>query len=172
MIGNVISGAVLFALSAVYYLTAAKMPKSILDTTVNSAAFPKLLGIAGMLFSAALIAQSLLARRQAPADGIPPARDEETAAEKWRPHLRALGLLVITCLFIVALELVGYPVAVAGLILAVSVYQGYPLSWLSVAVAVAGGLAFWLFFMVFLGIHLPLGLWSRLGALVPFLPLA
>ncbi len=87
---------------------------------------------------------------------------------KWRPHLRALGLLAITCLFIVALELVGYPVAVAGLILAVSVYQGYPLSWSSVApVAAGGGLMFWLFFMVFLGVHLPLGIWSRLGALLP-----
>ncbi len=28
---------------------------------------------------------------------------------------------------------------------------------------------FWLFFMVFLGIHLPLGVWSRLGLLLPSL---
>lgn len=167
MIGNLISGGVLFALSTGYYLAAAAMPTSILDTTVNSAAFPKLLGMAGMLFSIALVVQSLLTRRASPVEEPPNADEPERADEKWRPHLRALGLLIIIGLFIVALELVGYPVAVAALILAVSIYQGYPPSWASVVIAAAGGLMFWLFFMVFLGIHLPLGIWSRLGTLVP-----
>jgi hypothetical protein len=154
---DIAAGIVLAALSAGYYWIAAEMPTSILDTAVNSAAFPKLLGVAGGALSLLLIGQAL-ARRLRVVDT--PAEMEE---QNWRPHLRALGLLGIVCLFILALEVIGYPMAVGALILAVSVYHGYPLSRLSVAVAVGGGLGFWLFFMVLLGIHLPLGLWSHLG---------
>jgi len=162
---NIASGIFLLALSVGYYLAAAKMPTSILDTTVTSAAFPRLLGIAGAIFSLVLIVQGLLAYR-ASANGAPLEDDiEEPADIRWRPHLRALGLLVIVCLFIVALEVVGYPTAVAALILAVSIYGGYPFSWTSAAVSIGGGVFFWLFFMVFLGIHMPLGIWGYVAAL-------
>lgn len=168
MLKNIAAGTALLALSVGYYLVAAHMPTSILDTTVNSAAFPKLLGIAGAAFSLALIVQGLLAYRSEPATA--PGSDAPRSVN-WQPHLRALGLLAIVCLFVLALKILGYPVAVALLILAVSVYQGSPLSWTSIAVAIGGALFFWLFFMVFLGIHMPLGLWGRaLALLAPALP--
>lgn len=163
---NIASGIFLLALSVGYYLTAAGMPTSILDTTVNSAAFPKLLGIAGAVFSLILIVQGVLAYRVSANEAPLEDTYEEPPELRWRPHQRAFGLLIIVCLFIVALELVGYPTAIAALILAVSIYQGIPLSWVSVAVALGGGVFFWLFFMVFLGIHMPLGIWSYLAALV------
>jgi cell division protein FtsW (lipid II flippase) len=171
MLKNIVAGTVLLVLSVGYYLAAARMPTSILDTSVNSAAFPKLLGIAGAVFSLALIMQGLLAYRSAPATAPGPDAHEASRSATWQPHLRALGLLAIVCLFVLALKILGYPVAVALLILAVSVYQGSPLSWVSIAVAVGGALCFWLFFMVFLGIHMPLGIWSRAAALLaPALP--
>jgi|LNFM01.1.fsa_nt_gb hypothetical protein len=172
MFANAISGLVLLCLSVGYYLTADAMPSSILDTTVTSAAFPKLLAIAGGLLSSALIIQNLVSWRLSarPASASSPDPDVPDIFN-WTAHRRALGLLGIVTIFIIALEVVGYPAAIGLLILAVSVYQGYRLSLLSVAVAVGGALFFWLFFMVFLGIHMPLGIFSRFAA-SHFLPFA
>lgn len=163
MFTNAISGLVLLVLSIGYYLAADAMPSSILDTTVTSAAFPKLLAIGGGLLSSALIVQNLAAWRLSVRSASTSAGLEHPEIFNWTAHRRALGLLGIVAGFIVGLEVVGYPVAIALLILAVSLYQGYRLSFLSVAVAIGGALFFWLFFMVFLGIHMPLGIFSRLA---------
>ncbi len=160
MVTNVISGLVLFALSVGYYLAADAMPTSILDTMVPSSAFPKLLACAGMLFSAALIAQSFVAWRFVgvrSSDG-----GEFVEPIEWHRHVKAFGLLAISLLFILALETIGYPLAIGLLILVVSRYQGYPISATSIGVAVIGAFAFWLFFVAFLGIHMPLGIWPTL----------
>jgi hypothetical protein len=168
MFTNAASGLFLLILSAGYYFAADAMPSSILDTTVPSSAFPKLLALAGGFLSIALIVQNFVAvaaaGRGAPAKG-PAKEPEEGGLNNWSAHRSALGLLAIVLCFVLALEVVGYPVAIGLLILAVSVYQGYPLSKLSVAVAIGGGLFFWLFFMVLLGIHMPLGIWTKLAAL-------
>jgi putative tricarboxylic transport membrane protein len=172
MLANLISGGVLLALCIAYYLSAAAMPPSILDTTVPSSAFPKVLAICGALLSVALIGQALFSASLAkprPADTLPAPKEP---GRLWYEHKRALGLLGIVLLFVLALEIVGYPVAIGLLILAVSRYGGYPLSAMSLAVAVGGGLFFWLFFMVLLGIHMPLGFWSRLFAAAQGLPFA
>jgi putative tricarboxylic transport membrane protein len=161
MFKNAGAGAVLLVLSLGYYLAADAMPTSILDTTVPSSAFPKLLAILGAVLSAALIVQNIVTVAIA---GRPAADPDEPQQSFWEQHRRALGLLAIVAAFIVALEIVGYPVSIVLLILAVSVYQGYPLSWISVGVAVLGGLFFWLFFMVLLGIHMPLGIVGKLFA--------
>jgi putative tricarboxylic transport membrane protein len=172
MFMNAASGFFLLILSAGYYFAADAMPSSILDTTVTSSAFPKMLALAGGFLSIALIVQNIFvvatAGRNAPAK-----EPDERGGGGWPAHRRALGLLAIVLCFVLALEVVGYPVAIGLLILAVSVYQGYPLSKLSVGIAVAGGLFFWLFFMVLLGIHMPLGIWTQLAGLLPFqLPFA
>jgi len=170
MYRNAASGLVLLVLSLGYYMAADAMPASILDTTVPSSAFPKLLAIAGAILSVALIVQNILV---VATHGQIAQEEEEPAGDRWFAHKRALGLLAIVVAFILALETIGYPLAVGLLILAVSRYQGYPLSLTSVLVAVGGGLFFWLFFMVFLGIHMPLGIFSRIFASAEtFLPFA
>jgi hypothetical protein len=171
MFTNAIAGIVLLGLSIGYYLSADAMPSSFLDTTVTSSAFPKLLAIAGGLLSSALIVQNLVAWRLAARSASTSTELEHPEVFDWPAHRRALGLLAIVAGFILALEVVGYPVAIGLLILAVSLYQGYRLSWLSLAVAVGGGLFFWLFFMVFLGIHMPLGIFSQFAG-THFLPFA
>jgi hypothetical protein len=164
MYKNAASGLFLFILSVGYYVAADGMPSSILDTTVTSSAFPKMLAIAGGFLSIALIVQNIFV---VVTEGRPAAA-EVPAEGRWFGHRRALGLLGIVLCFVAALEVVGYPVAIGLLILAVSVYQGYPLSKLSVCIAIAGGLFFWLFFMVLLGIHMPLGIWSGLAGRFQF----
>lgn len=161
MFKNAGAGAVLLVLSIGYYMSANAMPSSILDTTVTSSAFPKLLSILGAVLSLALIAENFFKVALA---GRSAAASEEPQESFWQQHRRALGLLAIVLLFVLALEVVGYPVSIGLLILAVSLFQGYPLSLTSAAVAIAGGLLFWLFFMVLLGIHMPLGIFGKLFA--------
>jgi putative tricarboxylic transport membrane protein len=163
MIRDVAAGLVLLALSVAYYLAADAMPRSILDTTVNSSAFPKLLAVAGALFSIALIAQGaasgLMARRGGAAARTP----------LWSPqNRRALGLLAVIAAFVAAFEWVGYPAAVALVILAISRYQGHPLSKTSLAVAIGGALLFWAFFVLFLKVRMPVGFWRHLADLPAF----
>jgi hypothetical protein len=161
MFKNAGAGAVLLVLSLGYYMAADAMPSSILDTTVTSSAFPKLLAILGAVLSAALILQNIAKVALA---GRPAADPDEPQRSFWEQHRRALGLLAIVAGFIVALEIIGYPLSVGLLILTVSRYQGYPLSAMSLGVAILGGLFFWLFFMVLLGIHMPLGVVGKLFA--------
>ena len=170
MFTNAIAGLVLLALSVGYYLAADAMPASFLDTTVTSAAFPKFLAIGGGFLSVALIVQNLAAWRLVRKSASPSDEVEHPELFNWTAHRRAVGLLAIVAAFVVAIEFVGYPVAIGLLILSVSVYQGYRFSWVPVAVAVAGGLLFWLFFMVLLGVHMPLGIFSQFAGfrLTPF----
>jgi putative tricarboxylic transport membrane protein len=161
MFKNAGAGAVLLVLSLGYYMAADAMPTSILDTTVPSSAFPKLLAILGAVLSATLIVQNIVTVATA---GRPAADPDEPQLSFWEQHRRALGLLAIVGAFIVALEIVGYPVSIGLLILTISVYQGYPLSPMSAGIAILGGLFFWLFFMVLLGIHMPLGIVGKLFA--------
>jgi hypothetical protein len=165
MFKNAGAGALLLALSIGYYMSADAMPSSILDTTVTSSAFPKLLAILGAILSLVLIAENIF--KVAIAGRSASVASEEPQESFWNQHKRALGLLAIVALFILAVEVVGYPLSIGLLILAVSVYQGYPLSLTSVAVAVGGGLFFWLFFMVLLGIHMPLGIFGKIFAGLP-----
>jgi len=174
MLVNMLSGAVLLALSIGYYLVADAMPSSILDTTVTSAAFPKLIAIAGGFFSLLLIVQSLLTMRALPAigDEAEEMEDRQPAAELWCQHGRALGLILIIAGFVLAIEIVGYGIAVALLVFTVSLYQRYPLSVTSVGVSILSGVLFWLFFVVMLGVHMPSGMWNPLAHLPFTLPFA
>jgi putative tricarboxylic transport membrane protein len=170
MLKDIISGGVLLALSVGYYVTATRFPTSALDTSVSASAFPELIGMIGAFFSLLLIGQALWrASAQRIAAATP--RDEEAHSPlaDWDTHRAALGLLVIVALYLLALGTLGYPVALAGLIFAVATYQGIPLSWRSVAVSIGGALLFWLFFVQFLGIHMPVGFWDRSSELSPLL---
>jgi hypothetical protein len=162
MLRDAAAGIVLLALSVGYYSVAQSMPTSILDTSVSSAAFPKLIGIAGALLSLALIGQSLAFRWLSHTSAF---GQEKEQHEDWGAHRSALGLLFIVSMFVLLLPFLGYPAAIASLIFAVSLYQGYPLSWVSFAVSIAGGFLFWLFFSVFVGLSLPPGIWRHLSAL-------
>lgn len=165
MIRDVISGGVLFALSAGYYVTATQFPVSALDTTVTASAFPEMIGVLGAGLSAALVAQAIwrLTRARAADD----AEDVVDPLQDRSAHRAALGLLAIIALFLIALGSLGYPLALACMIFAVATSQGIPIGWKSAAFAIGGAAFFWLFFVQFLGIHMPVGFWQR-SAMLPF----
>lgn len=166
MIKDIASGCVLLALSLGYYYTATGFTKSALDTSVSASAFPEMIGMIGAFFSVLLIAQGLwrMSTRHAVVAGSVDEIDDD-GLKDWAKHKAALGLLGIVVVFFLALATLGYPVALACLIFAVATYQGIPVSWKTAFIAVCGALLFWLFFVHFLGIHMPAGIWDRLGAL-------
>ena len=159
---DILSGLVMFGMSAAYYYGGAVLPTSILDTAVSSSTFPKMLGGAGMILSAVLVVQGVRQLRAADA-----AAGQPVSAEEWLRHRKALGLLLIASGYLVVLEFLGYVIALLALIPAVAVFHGVRPGKTLAIVTLAGAVLFWLFFVKLLGIHMPLGqLWRAVG-LVP-----
>lgn len=166
MLKDILCGGVLLTLSVGYYVTATRFPTSALDTSVSASAFPELIGMVGAFFSLLLIAQALWrGSAQRVVETVKDGKDDSLT--DWDMHRAALGLLVIVALFILALGTLGYAVSLACLIFAVVTYQGMPVGWKSVAASIGGAALFWLFFVQFLGIHMPSGFWDHVAALAP-----
>ena len=72
------------------------------------------------------------------------------------------GVVALTILYLVLLDVLGYIIAMALYLAAIIHFQRVPLSARSVAVAVGGAAGLWLLFDTFLGIDLPEGLLAGL----------
>jgi hypothetical protein len=70
---------------------------------------------------------------------------------------RVLGLLACVALYVLVAWLVGYIIASAVLLLAVSLYEDAPLNLRTFGVAGAGAIVFWLIFVKFLNVEQPIG---------------
>jgi len=146
------------ALSAGYYRAATTIQSSQLADAVGPQGLPKTYAILLAVFSAVLIARSVAARRDAPrADTAVRPRDVHG-----RVPWRVAGMLAIGALYIVVAPWLGYPLSIAGLILATSYYQGGALDRHVALVAVGGAIFFWLLFVVLMRIPQPPGWWPAL----------
>jgi hypothetical protein len=159
---DLVAGVVLLVASIGYYVTATGIPVSLIDTTVNSSALPKLLGIGGAGLSIVLIVQGLLKQRRQAAAAAAPA----DAPAPWLQHKRALGILIIVVAYALLLDVVGYFVSMALMLAATAYYQAYFYrSVKSVPVmtglALGGALLFWAIFDLLVGIPMPEGLWRH-----------
>src|SRR5512145_2104513 len=105
------------ALAAAYFDAAAAIQVSLLSDKVGAGGVPKLLAIVLGGLGAAQIGRALL-RRQADAVADGP---RGLAA-----HLRAAGMLIVGGVYIVVTPYLGYPLAIALLLLVVVVYSGLP----------------------------------------------
>ncbi|QFR34934.1 tripartite tricarboxylate transporter TctB family protein [Ancylobacter sp. TS-1] len=151
------TGLVLLAFSIVYWTQADALPRSSLGGSVGSDGLPKLLGGALAVMSCLLIVQSLLAqpeKRQQERDDLP-SRTE---------FLRALGFWSIAAGFVLALPWLGYPVAVAAVLLTIGMYYGRRPSLRLLAFALIGAAIFFLLFHTLLGVPVPSGIWMDLLA--------
>ena len=155
------------AAAVLYWRTADIIPISPLDGVVNAGAMPKALAWALGALAVLLIVRALsvevMAAAQAGrvADG---ADDAEADAKpvSLREHLKAMGIAALALAYILALPRLGYVVSVALLVSAASVYGGARLDWRVPATAVGAAAAFYLIFVVLLGIPLPAGFWPTL----------
>ena len=149
-----ILGLGVMVLAAAYWAAADQIPVSLLSDSVGADGAPKMLAVA-LAFCGALLA--LATRLKPVAMG---ADDDASPEERRRVHLRALGLVLGLGTYILLLPVLGYPLALALLIGGAAIYGGARPSPALVAVAISGGLVFWLFFAKFLGVLLPLGFWA------------
>lgn len=143
--------------AVIYWLEASKIRISPLDGLVGAAGLPKSLAYVLAGLSLLLIVRGInetKMRLQSHVTDI----DESRSFGDWiKPHLRAIGMLAIGVAYLLLLPWLGYTIAVATLLLAVSVYNGAKLNLRTFLVAVIGAVFCQLLFVQFLGIALPTG---------------
>ena len=145
---NVILGSTTLAISIVYYWLAGSVPVSQLSDAIGPQGMPKAYAITLAALSLILITGSLRGVRVP----TPPGAGGRTAL--WR----AAGTLLIGIGYILLVPWLGYLLGIAGLILATTYYQGGTLTRYSALVALAGGVMFWLLFVMLMGIDQPAGI--------------
>lgn len=145
----------LLALSGLYWLGADQIHVSRLEGIVGAQAVPKGLAVSLAVLSALLIVQDVWRGRSAAAgSGGATSEIGGTAA-----HLRAAGILLIGAAYLLVIGTIGYPAAIALLLLATARYMGRPWSAELFLVAVGGAALYDVIFVRLLGIPLPPGIW-------------
>ena len=147
---DLLGAGILLFIAGAYGAATLRIPSSTLDDGVGPRGVPLALTIALVIVSTAIAIRALVARRAS----APSAATDEPEA-RWP---RALGLLVLGGLYVPAALVVGYPLAVALLLVAVPCYEGQRWSWRVPAVAAAGAAFFYLLFEIVLGVRQPVGL--------------
>jgi hypothetical protein len=159
---------VMLVLSLVFWFGADAISRSPLEGQVGADGFPKLLAVSlGVLVIIRLV-QLVLAERRigggkspgAPA-GSPPPRTDWV---RWRPHLRAAGMIALGIGYIVILPTLGYLLSIALLLAAVALYNGRRASLGLAGVAIVGAGLLYVMFVRLLDVPLPPGLWEGLFA--------
>jgi putative tricarboxylic transport membrane protein len=145
---DITGGLALCALALAYLWGATLIPQSTLSDEVGARGLPFALGFLLALVGAAIAVKAWLART---------GTHREESAEGGASLRRVLGLLACVALYVLVAWLVGYIIASAVLLLAVSLYEDAPLNLRTFGVAGAGAIVFWLIFVKFLNVEQPIG---------------
>jgi len=150
---DLILGLATLALAAAYYAAADALPRSLLSDAVGADGAPKLYALALGLLGVVQVARA-----------IPRAAPAGAAAESapLAVHLRSLGVLGMGVVYIVVTPYLGYLLATAALICALTLYAGQARSWRVALIGLGGGAVLWLSFAKVLGVPMPAGLLGRL----------
>ena len=144
---DLVCAALGLALAVAYYAAADALPRSLLADSVGADGVPKLLAVALAVVSVLIGARSLVAGASAPSAGDP----------GLRRHLRALGVAALGAAFVVLAPVLGYPLALALLLLAAALYYGAAPRLQVVLYAGATAAILWLLFARVLGVAMPAG---------------
>jgi putative tricarboxylic transport membrane protein len=148
---DTISGLLLFLLAAGYLHLTKAIPSSSLSDEVGADGLPRLLASGLFIVSALIMAKGILGK----------GAKTKTEAESRDSHgdraslLRALGFVAIGAGYIVLAPVMGFALGIAGLMVAVAVYEGERLSIKVLSVAGLTGLGFWAVFVKGLGTEQP-----------------
>ena len=139
----------LFAVA--YYAMANSIQNSQLADEVGPAGLPKIYAFALGGFSALLMARALF--RPAVAGKVRAAGEDLFALR------RALGVLAIGVAYVALVPWLGYPLAIALVIAAASLYGGGQISARLAMIAALGAFGLWFVFVFLLHIGQPAGIW-------------
>jgi hypothetical protein len=149
-----LSGGVLIALAAAYYIATGTIAESTLSDEIGATGLPRLLAMLLAFIGLALIARTAFVALAARRANVPQAAADE---EEGAPLPRAVGLLLIGGAYVVLLPFIGYFLSVALLIGAVAFYEGAARSWVLPTAALGGATLYWAIFVKLLGVHQPAG---------------
>jgi putative tricarboxylic transport membrane protein len=159
---DMIAAVALLVLASAYFIGAQRIPgSSLIGKGIGAGAVPTALAVALGSFALILMLRSVLGLRRLARAGLPPA-PRRPFAESMRPHVRALGMLVIGAGFISLLGVLGYGVSIALLLAATAWYNGQKKLKSLLLFAVGAAIAYDLLFVQLLGIALPPGIWPSL----------
>ncbi|HSD43300.1 MAG TPA: tripartite tricarboxylate transporter TctB family protein [Burkholderiales bacterium] len=148
---DLVCAALALALAGAYYVAADALPTSLLADGVGAGGIPKLLAVALGVLCVLLGARSLVAGAAA-ASTVAGIGD----------HLRALGVAGLGLAYVAAAPHLGYPLAVALLLAATTLYYGASLRLTVLVYALGCAAVLWLVFARMLGVAMPAGVWARL----------
>ncbi len=148
---DVVASIGLLLIAAAYYAATLTIQQSTLEDEIGPTGLPTVL--AALLAIIAVII-GLRALMTAPAAAPPSDKDKDPEA----PWPRALGILAIGWLYLPVASVVGYPLALVTMLVAVALYEGMKPSIRMFAVAIGGAVFFWLLFDVVLGVRQPEGI--------------
>jgi putative tricarboxylic transport membrane protein len=149
---DLFSGVALVCIAAGYYAASRSILASSLEDAFGPHGLPNILAIALACLGLLLAARGAWAASRNHATTTPFRGSPDN-----RP-LRALGLLAIGFSYILLVDKLGYVPTIVLLLAGVASYEGATLTWKLGAVALAGGLVFWLLFVVLLDVAQPAGL--------------
>jgi len=150
-------GVLMLIAAVVYWLEANKIRISPLDGPVGASGLPKSLAYVLALLSVVLIVRGVSETRSHLQSAGPETAEIRSFTDWIKPHLRAIGMLAIGVMYLVLLPWLGYTLAIAALLLAVSLYSGANFNLRTILVAVIGAAFCQILFVQFLGIALPIG---------------
>jgi hypothetical protein len=145
------AAAILLLVAGAYGAVTMRIPSSTLDDGVGPRGFPLFLTGALVVVALAIGVRALAVARAA----APTQREVAEAEARWP---RALGLLALGALYVPATGILGYPLALFALLVAVPLYEGARFTWRVLAVAAGGAAFFYVLFELVLGVRQPEGL--------------
>lgn len=134
----------------VYLIFAYRIRSSALDDTLGPGGMPRAYGWLMLALAAILCLSGLIKGLRGP--GEPGAWHGQG-----RTILRAAGMLAIGVGYLLVVDTIGYPVAIALLVCAVALYQGAAAGFRLALIGICGALGLWSLFSQVLGVHMPRG---------------
>jgi hypothetical protein len=148
---DLLAAALLLLIAGAYFWATLQIPSSTLDDGVGPRGFPLALTVALVAVAAAIAVRALAAA--AVGTG---AHDHARETEARWP--RALGVLACGALYIPVAAVLGYPLALFLLLVAMPLYEGMRFTSRVLIVAAGGAAVFYVVFVVVLGVRQPEGL--------------
>ena len=139
-----------------YIFMAMQIPESLLSDTVGAGGLPRALGWA-MIGLGALVCLRSVTAQSAVVKVVPEDEEDDAPPAGMRPHLLALGLLLILSVYVFITPYVGYIISTALLVGAVARFSGTQINRNFFIIAIFGGLGLWLMFDPLLSIPMPVG---------------
>ncbi len=151
-----LAGALLLLLvAAAYYGLARDINPTALDDAVGAAGIPRVYAALGAAIGLALAVRAAASWKLGRAAPRP-------AGAEGRRLLGGAAMLGIGAAYLATVTILGYALALVGVMAAAALYQGAPAGRRLAAIAAGGGAAFWIFFDGVLGLDIPSGFWPAL----------